>query len=136
MAADEYDDELQRIREEKLRRMQAAAVRPKPGQVVVITDATLQQALRDHPRVLIDFWAEWCGPCRMVGPVVEALASEYAGRMVVGKCNTDENPHTARQLMITAIPTLMLFSHGQPADRIVGALPKEAIRSRIERAFF
>jgi thioredoxin 1 len=84
--------------------------------------------------VLVDFWAPWCGPCRMVGPIVEELADEYEGRLKVVKVNTDENQAIAGQLGIQSIPTLILFHNGQPVDRVVGAMPKAALQQRIEHA--
>ncbi|HVS04291.1 MAG TPA: thioredoxin [Thermoanaerobaculia bacterium] len=87
----------------------------------------------DRP-VLVDFWAPWCGPCRMVAPILEELASEYGGRLTVAKVNTDEHQRIAGQLGIRGIPTLILFSGGREVQRIVGALPKGALQERIEGA--
>ncbi|MCK4269050.1 MAG: thioredoxin, partial [Methanogenium sp.] len=87
-----------------------------------------------HKKVIIDFWAEWCGPCRTIGPIVEELAMEYNGLVSVGKCDTDQNPVLTQSFQISAIPTLILFSHGQMVDRLTGAYPKEAIRSHMVRS--
>jgi thioredoxin 1 len=83
--------------------------------------------------VLVDAWAEWCGPCRMMAPVLDQLAAESRGRYKIAKLNVDENPRTAAQFNIRSIPTMLIFKHGQLADQIVGAQPKQAIAARLSR---
>ncbi|MFA9431552.1 thioredoxin [Egicoccus sp. AB-alg2] len=85
------------------------------------------EVLEADAPVLVDFWAEWCGPCRMVGPIVDQIAEEHAGQLKVMKLNVDENPGTAREYGVMSIPTLMVFKGGQPDKRIVGAKPKSAL---------
>ncbi|MBF0319599.1 MAG: thioredoxin [Nitrospirae bacterium] len=82
--------------------------------------------------VLVDFWAVWCGPCRMVAPIVEDIAKEYAGRLKVLKLNTDENPDIASKYKIMGIPTLMLFKGGEKIDQLVGAVPKHQLKEKID----
>ncbi len=83
--------------------------------------------------VLVDFWAEWCGPCRMVGPVLEELSKEYGGKVSIKKLNVDDNQNTARALSIQSIPTLLLYKDGQVVDKVIGALPKTQLKTFIDR---
>jgi thioredoxin 1 len=99
---------------------------------IVLTDGDFKRALQAYPALVVDLWAEWCFPCRMVGPIVEELASELKGKVVFGKLNVDENPTTAEAYDVMAIPTLLVFRDGRLADRIVGALPKVPLRAKIE----
>ena len=99
-----------------------------------VTDSTFSsEVLKSNEPVLVDLWAPWCGPCRMVGPVVEELAREYAGRFRFVKINTDENAETASAYGITSIPTLAVFRSGKPVDGIIGAAPKQMLRDIIEK---
>jgi thioredoxin 1 len=95
---------------------------------VSVTDATFEaEVLQSTEPTLVDFWAEWCGPCRMVGPAVEAIADEYDGKLRVAKMDVDANPNTPQGLGIMGIPTLILFKNGEEVTRIVGYRPKEAL---------
>ncbi len=98
-----------------------------------VTDQTFDRdVLQSNQPVLVDFWAPWCGPCRMVAPIVEELVSEYAGRVKFVKLNTDENPSTAARFGIRSIPTLLVFKNGQPVGQIIGFRPKSDIKKRLD----
>ena len=101
------------------------------GAPVTLTDATFAQTINQPGPVLVDFWAPWCGPCRMVAPAVEQLASEFSGRAVVGKLNVDENPMTSQRYGIMSIPALYIFKNGQVVERIVGAQPAHVLRQKL-----
>ncbi len=103
------------------------------GKAVEVTDSNFEATILNSDKpALVDFWAVWCGPCRIVGPIVEEIADEYDGRAVVGKLDVDSNRETAVKFGIQAIPTLLLVKDGQIADRIVGALDKNSIKSKLD----
>ena len=100
-----------------------------------VTDATFEQEVLKAPRpVLVDFWAPWCGPCRMVAPIVEELAKEYDGKVNFVKLNTDDNPIIASRYSIRSIPTLLVFKGGEPIGQIIGFRPKSDLRRRLDAA--
>jgi len=96
------------------------------GNLLEFTDDNFdQEAMKSDLPVMVDFWAPWCAPCRMVGPIIEELSNSYSGKVKVGKLNTDDNPGIASRYGIMSIPTILLFKNGQIVDRIVGAVPKK-----------
>jgi len=104
------------------------------GTVAELSDSNFEQeVVKASLPVLVDLWAAWCGPCRLIAPVVEELAGRYQGKMKMGKLNVDDYPQVAAQHRIMNIPTLLLFKGGQEVDRIVGVVPKEELIRRIER---
>ncbi len=129
-------DELERIRERKMKELRKRAstsqLRP-PSEPFEVSDATFDQAREKNPMLVVDFWAPWCGPCRMVAPVIRELARDYKGRVAFGKLNTDENPQVSLRFRIMSIPTIMLFKNGKPVDMLVGAAPRHTIEEMIKR---
>jgi len=132
------DSELERIKQEMLKRMMVPEA-PKPsfwrdGQVMTLTDANFHTVLAqtDKP-VLVDFWAEWCGPCKMMGPIVSQMASEYAGRAHFAKLNTDQNRGIASQFKVMSIPNFIVFKGGKPVGQTVGAVGRQGLASLIGR---
>ena len=103
------------------------------GKILTLTDADFEAQVKAQPLIVVDFWAEWCGPCRMVAPVLEELAKEYGDRLAVGKVNVDENRQTASRFGVRSIPTLMFFRDGARVDQVIGAHPKATIKAKIDQ---
>jgi len=103
------------------------------GQLTHITDAAFETEIHGETPVLVDFWAEWCGPCRMVAPVLEQIAAEQTGKLKIVKLNVDENQETPMQFGVTGIPTMILFKDGEAVERIVGFMPKPQLLKRLEK---
>lgn len=131
----EEDEELRRIKEKKLRELirlkeKKERMSEKP---VHVTDSNFNETVNKHPLALIDCWASWCGPCAVIAPIIEELASAYVGRVFVGKLDVDENPRTAGRFQIFGIPTLLIIRNGEEVDRIVGVVPKDHIEARLKK---
>ena len=105
------------------------------GKAIEITDANFDEIINSDKPVLVDFWAEWCGPCKMIGPVVEELAGDYDGKAVIGKLNVDKNPQAAARFGVRSIPTLLVFKGGQVVDKQVGAVPKSVLNQKLAAQF-
>jgi thioredoxin 1 len=101
------------------------------GKAIELTDQNFDSIINDEKPVLVDFWAEWCGPCKMIGPLVEELASDYEGRAVIAKLNVDENPNVTARFGVRNIPTLLVFKKGQVVDKQIGAVPKSVLSSKL-----
>jgi len=100
---------------------------------IEVTDGNLKETLSKNTVVVVDCWAPWCGPCKMMGPVIEELAGDFEGKIVFGKLNVDNNPKTSVEFGIRSIPTLLVFKDGKEADRIVGFGPKESMAAKFEK---
>ncbi len=103
------------------------------GQALQVSDNSWDaQVMKEPGLVMVDFWAVWCGPCQMVAPIIEELATEYAGKVKVMKLNTDENPEVAGRYQVMSIPTILFFKNGQPVEKLVGARPKRQFKETID----
>jgi thioredoxin 1 len=128
------DEELEKVRQRKLREMQKKKSELDPyvaSKPIEVTDSNFDEVIKDNVLVVIDCWAAWCAPCRMIGPIIEELAKDYAGKIVFGKLNVDQNRNVPLKHQIMSIPTILVFKDGELVDRVVGAMPRKILESRI-----
>lgn len=146
MEMNRMDDEIEEIRERKKRRLlermmgkkektstETAGASQAPSEPVQLDDSTFENAVRTYPFLVVDCWAPWCAPCRMIAPVVEQLAKKYQGKIVFGKLNVDYNQRTAAKYGIMSIPALLVFKNGKHVDTIIGAMPAGPLEQRLKR---
>lgn len=130
----EDDEEIERIRRrktEKILREKASASTQKKDTPVEVTDSNFNEVIKSSRLVVIDCWAQWCAPCRMMAPIVDELAREYAGKVLFGKLNVDENQRIPAEYQIMSIPTFLVFRDRMLVGRIVGAMPKKALEQKL-----
>ena len=138
--SEEEDEELKKIRMKKLMELKRKILGSKqeeqaafPNEPIELTDASFSEFIQKYPLVVVDCWAPWCAPCRILSPIIEEMAHDYAGKIAFGKVNVDENPRVAMEYGIMSIPTLLIFKNGRLVDRIVGAMPRKLLEPRITR---
>ena len=131
------DEEIEAIKQRKMVELQKAitlnAAMSNIREPITLTDSNFKTEVSKYPILLIDFWAPWCGPCRMILPIIEQMAREYTGKVIFGKVNIDENRIIAQSFGIQSIPTMIIFKNGKAVDIIVGAIPKAQIESRLHQ---
>jgi thioredoxin len=132
------DEELVAIREKKKREIMAEMNQAKdkaswPGVPVEITDSNFETNVKQFTSLVVDCWAPWCGPCRMIAPTIEALAKDFKGKVAFGKLNTDENAGISTKFGIMSIPTLLFFKDGKLVDKMIGAVPRQQIEERMKK---
>ncbi len=131
------DSDLEKIRERMYNKFleNARSEKKMNGKVEPLTlgDRDFFETVKKQKHMVVDFWAPWCGPCRMVSPIVDELASEYNGKVSFGRLNVDDNPMVSGEFSIQSIPTLLFFREGQPVDGVIGYVPKEVLKARIEK---
>ncbi len=132
------DAEAERIKQKKMAEMkgkveQNASRAQWPGEPVAVSDADFDAFVMKYPKVVIDCWAPWCGPCRMLSPTIDAMAKDMRGEVVFGKLNTDDNFFTSGKYRISGIPTLLIFKEGQLVDRMVGAAPRTMVEAQLKK---
>jgi thioredoxin 1 len=135
MGDDEFDEELENIRKRKLEELtmieSTKGVNNWPDKPIEITDSEFKDFIEKYPYVVVDCWAPWCGPCRMVSPILEEIAKDYSGKITVGKLNVDENQKTAMEYRIMSIPAMLIFKDSKYVDQVIGAMPRQQLEPRL-----
>ncbi len=129
------DEDVEKIKKEMVDDMmnESSSTEEYPSGPIEVNDENFQETLEKYPLVLVDFWAAWCGPCKMMEPVMEELAAEYEGDAVVAKMNVDNNQRIPSQFQVSSIPTLVLFKNGEKVDRMMGARQKGQLAQKLEQ---
>jgi len=132
-------DELEKLRKQKLEQYRQQFIHGGkhmedkwPQTPIDMSDNDIENYVKEYSTIVVDCWAPWCGPCRMVGPIIEDLAKEMQGKIAFGKLNVDENQGTSQKYQIMSIPTLLIFKNGTLVDKIIGAMPKEILKKKLE----
>lgn len=130
------DAEAEKIKQRKMSEMmdKGSPSAAWPGEPVAVSDADFDEFVKRYPKVVIDCWAPWCGPCRMLSPTIDAMAKDMKGKVAFGKLNTDDNYGTAGKYRISGIPTLLLFKDGNLVDRMVGAAPRNMVEAQLKKS--
>ena len=132
--------EIEEIRQKKMAEMIKQAGQKTsggngwPGATVTVNDANFEEMVKKYPRVVVDCWAPWCGPCRMLAPTIDSMAKDQKGKVVFAKLNTDDNFSTASKFRIMSIPTLLFFKDGQLVDKMIGAAPRPMVENAVKQA--
>ncbi|MGI0031975.1 MAG: thioredoxin [Nitrososphaeraceae archaeon] len=130
------DEELRLINEKRMKKLQQLINEKELlrniREPLNLVDTTFFQTINKFPIMLVDFWAPWCGPCRMMSPIIDQIGKDYLGKLVIGKINVDENPLIARQFSISSIPTLMLFKRGKEVNKIIGSVSRNKIDEMVK----
>ena len=130
------DEELRIINEKRMKKLQQIVnekeLLKNIKEPLDLDDSNFAQTINKYPLLLVDFWAPWCGPCRMMSPIINQVGKEYIGKLVVGKVNVDENPNISGQFRISSIPTLILFKRGQAVNNIIGSVSKSRIDEMVK----
>jgi thioredoxin 1 len=126
------EDKRERKGKESKEKLLKKSKKGATNRPIEVNDQTFDSTIKEHKTMVIDCWAEWCGPCRMIAPTIEAMANDYAGKVVFGKLYVDENSETATKYCITSIPTLLFFKDGKLVGQIIGAVPRQQIEQRLK----
>ncbi len=127
------NEEIQLIKQKKMAEMMKNNENEWPAEPVTLIDDDFEGFVGKHPKVIVDCWAPWCGPCRMLSPTIDALAKEMKGNVAFGKLNTDDNFRTSEKYKISSIPTLLFFKDGKFVDKVIGAVPRAMVEQQIKK---
>ena len=127
-------EEIKKRKMEEMMKGAGAGGSGSPDAPIVVTDSSFEEFVKKYPKVVVDCWAPWCGPCRMLSPTIDTLAKDLRGKVVFAKLNTDENFNVAGKYRIMSIPTLLFFKNGQLVDRMVGAAPRAVVEQNLNKA--